>query len=48
VHALGFQQGLIESGKVQPLRAVLFGTDIAGGADQIGFGGIAEFLDLGE
>ena len=30
------------------LGAVLLGADIAGGANQIGFGGIAELLDHGE
>jgi len=48
VHALGFQQRLIEGSEVQALRAVLFGADIAGGANQIRFRDIAEFLDLGE
>jgi len=46
--ALGLQQGFIEGGEVQALAAVLFGADVAGGANQIGFRGIAELFDLGE
>jgi hypothetical protein len=46
--ALGLQQGFIEGSEVQALGAVLFGADIAGGANQIGFRDIAEFFDLGE
>ena len=37
VHALGLQQGLIESGEIQAFAAVLFGADIAGGTNQLGF-----------
>ena len=47
-NAFGLQQGLVEGGEVQPISAVLLAADIAAAADQIGFGDIAEFLDLGE
>ena len=48
VHALGFQQGFVEGGEVQALRAVLLGGDVAAAAHQIGLGDIAQLLDFGE
>jgi hypothetical protein len=48
VHTVGFQQLLIQGDVVQPLHAVLFCADIAGGTSQIGFRDIAELLGLGK
>ncbi len=47
-YALGFQQRFVEGGEVQPIAAVLLAGDVAAAAYEIGFGDIAEFLDLGE
>ena len=47
-HALGFQQRFVEGGEVQALCTGLRAADIAAAAHQIGLGGIAQFLDLGE
>ena len=48
VHAVDYQKRLITGDVVQPLHADLFGADIAGETNQIGFRDIAKFLDLGE
>ncbi len=37
LHIFCFQQCPIKGGEVQPLHAVLFGADIAGGTNKIGF-----------
>ena len=37
VHTFCFQQHPTKGGEVQPLHAVLFGADIAGGTNKIGF-----------
>ena len=46
VDALGLQQSLIERGEVQSLGAVLFRAQVATATNEIGFGGVAKFLDL--
>jgi hypothetical protein len=46
VHAVDIQNRLITDDVVQPLYAVLFGADIAGGTNQIRFRDITKFLDL--
>ncbi len=42
------QQGLIESSEVEDLAAVFFGTHSAAFEHELGLGGIAQFLDLGD
>ncbi len=46
--ALSLQQGLIERCEVQPFAAVFLCADIAYGPNEIGLGGIALLLDLGQ
>jgi len=48
VHALGLEQGFIESREVQALGAVLLGVDITSGTNQVRLGPVTEFLDLGQ
>lgn len=44
----GFNDGLVHRGVAERLGAVLFSLDVAGGAGQLVFGHVAEFLDFVE
>lgn len=42
---LGLQQCLIEGSEVEAFGAILLGADVAGGANQVGFGHVPQLLD---